>query len=59
MPLILDFFLDRMNEYIGILALMLSSFLIGYFSSFWLNKIKYESLIDRLKKKVNSLKMIP
>jgi predicted flap endonuclease-1-like 5' DNA nuclease len=56
MPLILDFFLDRLNEYTGIVALMLSSFLIGYFSSFWLNKIKYESMIDRLKKKINSLK---
>ena len=48
--------LDQFKDYLGIFVLMLSSFLIGYFSSFWLQKNKYESMIERLKKKVNSLK---
>jgi len=49
-------FLNQSKEFIGIFILMLSSFLIGYFSSFWLQKNKYELMIDRLKKKINSLK---
>jgi predicted flap endonuclease-1-like 5' DNA nuclease len=53
--MILDF-LNQFNNYIGIFALMLSSFLIGYFSSFWLQKNKYETMIERFKKKINSLK---
>jgi predicted flap endonuclease-1-like 5' DNA nuclease len=43
-------------EYIGIFVLMLGSFLIGYYSSFLLMKNKYESMLERFKKKINSLK---
>ena len=33
---------------------MLSTFLIGYFSAWWFQKIKYSRLINRLKKEVNA-----
>ncbi len=55
MQLIVEF-LDQLKDYSGIFILMLSSFLIGYFSSFWLQKNKYELMIERFKKKINSLK---
>lgn len=43
-------------EFFGILVLMFSTFLIGYFSGAFLEKSKKRSLINRLKKEVNSLK---
>ena len=55
MLLIFDF-LGQLKDYIGIFVLMLSSFCIGYFLSYWLLKDKYESMIDRFKKKINLLK---
>ena len=43
-------------EYFGIFILMLTAFLIGYFSSWKLQKLEYKELIKKLKKKVNALK---
>ena len=37
------------TQYLGIFILMLSTFLIGYFSSLWLHKSKYKTIIKRLK----------
>lgn len=43
-------------QYIGVFILMLSTFLIGYFSSLWLQQSKYKAIIKELKKKINTLK---
>ena len=43
-------------QYLGIFILMLSTFLIGYFSSLWLQQSKYTAIIKELKKKITSLK---
>ena len=43
-------------QYIGIFILMLSSFLIGYFSSLYFQKAKYTAIIKELKKKISSIK---
>ncbi len=43
-------------QYLGIFILMLSSFLIGYFSSLWFQKTKYKAIIKELKKKITSIK---
>ncbi len=43
-------------QYIGIFILMLSSFLIGYFSSLYFQKAKYTAIIKELKKKITSIK---
>jgi len=45
-----------LQEYVGIFLLMLSAFLIGYFSSMWLQKAKYKGLINKQKKKIAALK---
>ena len=45
-------------EYFGIFILMLSAFLIGYFSSWKLQKLEYKELIKKLKKKINILKEV-
>ncbi len=42
-------------EYLGIFILMFSTFLIGYFSSWWMQKLKYKRIINRLKKRLNNL----
>ena len=52
---IVEFF-NQLTGYTGIFLLMLSGFLIGYFSSWWLQKNKYETIIKRFKRKINSLK---
>lgn len=44
------------SQFIGVFVLMLSSFLIGYFSSLWFQKIKYKAIIKELKKKISYLK---
>ncbi|MCW8982232.1 MULTISPECIES: hypothetical protein [Altibacter] len=49
-------FLNQLPAYSGIFILMLSTFLIGYFASWWLNKSKYRKTINRLKKEVNLLR---
>lgn len=46
-------FIHSLPEYVGILLLMFSTFLIGYFSASWFQKSKYRALIERLKKQVN------
>ncbi|OAB78078.1 hypothetical protein [Cochleicola gelatinilyticus] len=46
--------LQTVPEILGIFILMLSAFLIGYFSSWWLQKSKYSSLVSKLKRQVNS-----
>jgi len=46
-------FVNTLPEFIGIFLLMLSTFLIGYFSAWWSQKLKFKSLITRLKKEVN------
>lgn len=46
-------FINTLPDYVGIFILMLSTFLIGYFSAWWIQKEKYKGLIARLKKEVN------
>lgn len=41
---------------IGIFILMFSTFLIGYFSSLWLERRKNNAIVKKLKRKVNTLK---
>lgn len=55
----IDNFITQLQspELLGIFVLMLSTFLIGYFSGAFLEKSKKRALINRLKKEVNSLKM--
>lgn len=43
-------------QYLGVFTLMLSTFLIGYFSSLWFQKTKYKAIIKELKKKITNLK---
>jgi len=43
-------------QYLGVFILMLSTFLIGYFSSLWFHKTKYKAIIKELKKKITNLK---
>jgi len=50
-------FTNTLPDFSGVFILMLSAFLIGYFSSWWLHKFKYRALISRLKKEVNEAKM--
>ena len=49
-------FIDQIPGLAGIFMLMLSTFLIGYFAAWWLEKSKSKKLISRLKREVNSLK---
>ncbi|MFK5981569.1 MAG: hypothetical protein QM499_01545 [Flavobacteriaceae bacterium] len=43
-------------QYVGIFLLMLSTFLIGYFSSLIMERNRNKTIIKKLKKKVNNLK---
>jgi len=43
-------------QYLGIFFLMLSTFLIGYLSSLWFQKSKYQEIIKGQKKKIAALK---
>jgi len=49
-------FLNQLPEFAGIFILMFSTFLIGYFSSWWLHKSKNRKTINRLKQEINALK---
>jgi predicted flap endonuclease-1-like 5' DNA nuclease len=49
-------FLNQLPEFAGIFILMFSTFLIGYFSSWWLHSSKDRKTINRLKQEVNALK---
>lgn len=51
-------YFNQLPEYTGVMLLMFSTFLIGYFSASWLTKSKYKSIIKRLKKKITVLKKI-
>ena len=44
---------NQMPEILAVFILMLSTFLIGYFSAWWFQKLYYNGLIRRLKKEVN------
>lgn len=44
------------TQYIGIFVLMFSTFLIGYFTSLWLERNKNKTIIKKLKRKINNLK---
>jgi len=46
-------FVNQMPDLISVFILMLSTFLIGYFSAWWFQKLNYSRLIRRLKKEVN------
>jgi predicted flap endonuclease-1-like 5' DNA nuclease len=52
----LNDFLQQIPGYVGIIGLMFSTFLIGYFSASLLLKRKYRALSDKLKKEVNELR---
>ncbi|RDK85279.1 hypothetical protein [Marinirhabdus gelatinilytica] len=52
-------FVENFGDYIGIFLLMLSSFLLGYFSASQLLRNKYRKIINRLKREVNALKTPP
>ena len=45
----IDFFYEQ-PEFVSIFVLMLSTFFIGYFSSLWLQRNKYRSIVSQLKK---------
>ena len=47
-------FISQFSEYIGVFYLMLSTFLIGYFSSLLLNKSKFDKTIEKLKQELNT-----
>jgi len=52
----LNNFINQLPELAGIFMLMLSTFLIGYFAAWWLERLKTRKLIDRLKNEVNNLR---
>ena len=54
----LNNYIDQLQtpEFIGVFALMLSTFLIGYLFGYFLEKDKKRALINRLKKEVNTLR---
>lgn len=49
-------YLNTLPNYTGIFLLMLSAFLLGYFSASQLLLTKYRKIINRLKREVNTLK---
>lgn len=49
-------YLNQLPNILSIFILMLSSFCIGYFSGWWLQKKKKRKLINRLKGEVNAAK---
>lgn len=48
--------LNQLPEFASIFFLMLSAFLIGYFSSKWLHKSNYVKIITKLQQEINLLK---
>ncbi len=49
-------YINQLPNLIGIFILMLSSFIIGYFSGWWLQKGKSRAFINKLKGQVNAAK---
>lgn len=52
-------FIQTLPNYVGVFLLMLSTFLLGYFSASQLLRNKYRKVINRLKREVNTLKTPP
>lgn len=46
-------FIDQLPNYTGIFVLMLSTFLIGYFSAWGMQRAKYMKILRKIKKKPN------
>lgn len=46
-------FIDQLPNYTGIFVLMLSTFLIGYFSAWGMQRAKYVRMLRKIKKKPN------
>jgi predicted flap endonuclease-1-like 5' DNA nuclease len=46
-------FIDQLPNYTGIFVLMLSTFLIGYFSAWGMQRAKYVKMLRKIKKKPN------
>ena len=44
------------THFFGIFVLMFSTFLIGYFTSLWMESTKNKAIIRKLKRKINNLK---
>jgi|TARA_B110000902_G_scaffold258425_1_gene328156 predicted flap endonuclease-1-like 5' DNA nuclease len=44
------------TQFFGIFVLMFSTFLIGYFTSLWLEATRNKTIIRKLKRKINNLK---
>ncbi|RMA64447.1 hypothetical protein [Ulvibacter antarcticus] len=47
-------FISSLSNYIGIFMLMFSTFLIGYFSAWWFQKLNYRGIITKLKREINT-----
>ncbi len=56
---VLTDFTQNLPNYVGVFLLMLSTFLLGYFSASQLLTIKFRKIINRLKREVNALKTPP
>ena len=54
-PIFINDYLEP--QYVGIFLLMLSTFLIGYFSSYIMEKNRNKATIKKLKKKIHNLKI--
>lgn len=52
-------FINALPNFIGVFLLMLSTFLIGYFSAVGMQRNKFRKIIERLKREVNALKVPP
>lgn len=52
-------YLNQLPNVAGIFLLMLSTFLIGYFSATHFQRAKFKSIIARLKREINALKTTP
>lgn len=50
-------FITEYGTILSLFVLMLSTFILGYFVGWWLQKVKNRNLIERLKKEVNQTKV--
>ena len=50
-------FLSNWQDYVGVFILMFSTFLIGYFSAWWMQRNKFRKVTKKLMDEVNALKM--
>ncbi|NND62412.1 MAG: hypothetical protein HKN48_04395 [Flavobacteriaceae bacterium] len=49
----LNDFINNLPDFLGIFILMLSTFLIGYFSAYGMQRAKYQKLLRKLNRKTN------